>query len=278
MQTKKIAIMLLVHKNEEQVNRLIKHLAHDFAIYVHIDRRSSLKINPHENVFVYQKYKTYHGSFNQIIATLFLLEAAFKQGHERYLLISGQDLPIKTNAQIEQFFVNNNNEYVEFAKIPRIDGWPDMENMTNYFPNFSPKKMNFGQKVVWQLFYRFSLLRPRKLDYDFYGGANWTNYTHACVTKIFTYLQENPAYIKRYRWTNCADEIFYQTILAQIKEINIIDDQQRYVDWSAGGLNPKTLLLEDFDKIIKSDKLFARKFDVAVDAQVIEAMYERITK
>lgn len=100
----RIAIMMLVHNNERQVQRLINYLSNDFDKYVHIDKRCSLKINESENVFVFMKYKTYWGSFNLVIATLFLLRKAFKKGYERYILISGQDLPIKTNYEIINFF------------------------------------------------------------------------------------------------------------------------------------------------------------------------------
>ena len=89
---RKIAIMMMVHKNEEQVNRLINHLSKDFDIYVHIDKRSSLNIYESENVFAFKKYNTYWGSFNQIMSTLFLLKRAYNTKYNRYLLISGQEI------------------------------------------------------------------------------------------------------------------------------------------------------------------------------------------
>jgi hypothetical protein len=128
----RIAIMMLVHNNERQTQRLINHLSNDFDIYVHIDKRCYLKINESENTFVYKKYKTYHGSFNQIIATLFLLRKAFEKGYDRYLLISGQDLPLKTNKEIKNFFQNNNSEYIDIKKIPDPDGWPDLGRLTAF--------------------------------------------------------------------------------------------------------------------------------------------------
>jgi hypothetical protein len=100
----RIAVMMLVHKNENQVNRLINHLSKGFDVYIHIDKRSSLKIYTQENIFVYKKYKTYWGSFNQIIATLYLLKKAHRKKYDRYILISGQELPIKTNTEIKIFF------------------------------------------------------------------------------------------------------------------------------------------------------------------------------
>jgi hypothetical protein len=276
-----IAIMLLVHKNEEQVNRLINHLSKDFHVYVHIDKRFSVNIIKSENVFIYKKYKTYWGSYNQIAATLYLLRKAFEIKYDRYILISGQDLPIKTNDEIKKFFLNNNLEYLDIVKIPNSNGWPNMDRLTTY-NNMNEKYRNSGKilsifnRIITRVFRKVSKILPRRIDYDFYGGSNWTNYTHNCVQKIFEYLKENKKYINRYKWTSCADEIFYQTIINKLEGITIENNCLRYIDWETGPEYPRILRKEDHDKIINSNKLFARKFDENIDNTVIEMMYKRI--
>ena len=278
----KIAIMMLVHKNENQVNRLIKHLSKDFDVYVHIDKRCSVKINESENVHIYKKYKAYHGSFNQIIATLYLLEKAFEKGYDRYLLISGQDLPIKTNEKIKRVFENNNKEYINITKIPTSDGWPDMNGLTKYNLDNIYRGLNCTKiqiliyKTIKKLVYYLSKIIPRKIDYDFYGGANWTNYTHNCVKKIFDYLSNDKKYIERYKYTNGADEIFYQTIVNKLNGITIENDCLRYVDWESGPEYPRTLRKDDYKKIVESGNIFARKFDETVDNEIINIIYETI--
>ncbi|MDR2205056.1 MAG: beta-1,6-N-acetylglucosaminyltransferase [Flavobacteriaceae bacterium] len=276
-QKKKIAIMIIVHKNNEQIDRLVKHLSKDFDIYIHIDKRSSLKIRETEGVFVYRKYNVYWGSFNQIIATLFLLKKAFKTGYNRYILISGQDLPIKTNEEIKIFFENNDEEYIHIDKIPRPDGWPDMGRLTRYY--FSRLNGRTGwKKLLRKLAEIVSKLiekiKPRKLDYDFYGGSSWTNYTHNCVKKMFDFLENNPNYINRFKWTHCSDEIFYQTIVNQLDGLKITNDSLRYISWADSGASPKILKEEDYEEIIRSEALFARKFDENTDAKIIEMIYK----
>jgi hypothetical protein len=279
--------MMLVHKNERQTNRLINHLSNDFDIFVHIDKRCSLKINKSKNVFIFKKYKTYWGSFNQIIATLYLLRKAFEKGYDRYLLISGQDLPLKTNEEIKNFFQNNIFEYVDINKIPNSDGWPNMNRLTAFNLDNRIHGMNINYRII-KIFYRledkiinkiFSIISkyfPRKLDYDFCGGANWTNYTHNCVRKILNYLENDKKYIKRYLWTSCADEIFYQTIIAKLDGLKIENNYLRYIDWESGPEYPKILREEDYEKIIVSKALFARKFDENVDKYIIEKIYKKI--
>jgi hypothetical protein len=274
--------MLLVHNNENQVNRLVKHLSNDFDVYVHIDKRCSINIIKSEKIFIYKNYKTYWGSFNQIIATLYLLKEAFKKGYDRYILISGQDLPIKSNKEIEKFFDNNNFEYLNIGKIPNSEGWPSMNRLTAY--NLDNKYRGTGDKSKYDIIFRIqrksfhilNKIKKRKLDYDFYGGENWTNYTHNCVKKIFEYLENDRNYIKRYKWTNCADEIFYQTIINKLNGIMIKKNSLRYIDWKSGPEYPKILRVEDYEKIMNSGNLFARKFDETVDNQIIEMIYKKI--
>lgn len=280
---RKIAVMITAHKNDEQVNRLINHLSKDFDIFIHIDKRSSLKIRETENVFVYKKYKVYWGSFNQIMATLYLLKKAFTQRYDRYILISGQDLPIKTNEEISDFFDNNDKEYISGQKLPiaSLSGNGGLDRMTRYWVNHRGR----GKFLINRLYNRcerhfFNILsrkRPRPIDYEFHKGTNWINFTHKCVGKIFEYLDKNPQYIKRFKWTTCADEIFYHTILNLLEELEVENENLRYVNWTDGPEYPKTLRLEDYEKIIQSNnKLFARKFDEDIDKEIIEMIYNKL--
>ena len=272
---------MLVHKNENQVNRLIKHLSKDFDVYVHIDKNSSINIEAQNNVFIYKKYKIYWGSFNQIIATLYLLRNAHRKGYDRYILISGQDLPIKTNKEIKEFFQNNYSEYLYIIKIPNEDGWPNMKKrLLSYHIECRSEeaKNKISYRIKRKIFHIYSKIKPRKLDYDFYGGWTWTNYTRNCVEKIFEYLKKDKKYIKRYKWTICADEIFFQTIIHQIDGIDIKNDYLRYIVWENGQDHPQTLRICDYENIIESGNLFARKFDETIDNEIIDKIYKRIEK
>jgi hypothetical protein len=55
-----------------------------------------------------------------------------------------------------------------------------------------------------------------------------------------------------------------QTLLGRRHEGRIAADK-RYIDWSAGGNNPKLLRREDAPAVLASGAWFARKLDMAVD-------------
>ncbi|MDR3049718.1 MAG: beta-1,6-N-acetylglucosaminyltransferase, partial [Elusimicrobiota bacterium] len=203
--------MLTTYHNKSQIERLINHLSKDFDIYIHIDKKSKLEIQERNNVFVYKKYKSYWGSFNQIMAILFLFEQSYKRGYDRYLLISDNDLPLKTNQQIKDFFIDNDNEYFTSVKLPCLD-WDRgvLYRVLEYWPAVKKKDR---RPLTWKIArFFFKLCGKRPLDYEFYGGADWFNFTHNCLDKMFTYLKENPKYIQRFRWTYVASEIFFQTL------------------------------------------------------------------
>ena len=278
-----IAILVLAHKNEEQVNRLVDHLVKDFSIYVHIDKNSKIKIKEQENVYVYKKYKTYWGSYNIVRATLLLLKKAYENAYNRYLLISGQDLPIKTNEEIKKFFTENKCEYIfgEKMPVPGVTSNGGLEWVTKYWPNWNLRE---NKNMLKEKIYRFerkvlniiSKIKIRPLDYEFYKGMQWVNFTHDCVKKILNYLENDKKYLKRYKWTNCSDEIFFQTLLNQLKDLHIVNNSLRFVDWESGPEFPRVLRENDYDRIINSGAIFARKFDADIDERIISKIFEKI--
>ena len=48
-----------------------------------------------------------------------------------------------------------------------------------------------------------------------------------------------------------------------------------YTDWSERKPNPKILTTSDFEKLVRSGKLFARKFDMDADANIFTMLEQR---
>ena len=48
-------------------------------------------------------------------------------------------------------------------------------------------------------------------------------------------------------------------------------DSKRYIDWKRG--NPYTFRKEDFNNLINSKALFARKFDLSVDKEIVDMIF-----
>lgn len=52
----------------------------------------------------------------------------------------------------------------------------------------------------------------------------------------------------------------------------IIRDAMRYIDWTRG--NPYIFRSADFEQLMSSDRMFARKFDEKVDFDIVERIFE----
>lgn len=65
-------------------------------------------------------------------------------------------------------------------------------------------------------FIRLSNVTNYKLkhfNYDIYAGSNWLNINKQMLEYVDNFLTENQKYIKLFKYSGLADEIFFHTIL-----------------------------------------------------------------
>jgi len=211
------------------------------------------------------------------------MKVSTSKNYDRYLLISGQDLPILSNQDIIKYFTDNINNYLRGERLPALF-WRELpqgglDRMKYFYANcHNNKLLNISSRLLNYTLHRFQDIFKyyRKIPNDLYGGSTWFNLTHEaiiiCLEKMY-----DEKYINMFKYTRCADEIIIQSILYNSKlSSSIINDNLRYTDWNKGGNSPKVLTLDDFKKIVNSGKLFARKFDYAIDSKVIEKIYQYI--
>jgi hypothetical protein len=95
-----------------------------------------------------------------------------------------------------------------------------------------------------------------------YGGPNWFAISSRCATHVLDYLQEHPEYCRFFVRALVPDELFLQTLILNSPfRDHVINDALRLTDWETGASSPRVLTGEDFDRLIASDSLYARKFD-----------------
>ncbi len=95
---------------------------------------------------------------------------------------------------------------------------------------------------------------------------------------ILEYVSKNPELKRFYKYSWAPDEMFFQTILMNSSlKSDIINDNKRYIDWEKKNVPLPAILTEkDFDKILMSDKLFARKFDINIDKKILDLIDKEI--
>jgi hypothetical protein len=80
-------------------------------------------------------------------------------------------------------------------------------------------------------------------------------------------------------YEDCSDEKFFQTLIHKIDGVKIESNNLRYIDWGNERTgHPRILCMSDYDKIMYSNALFARKFDESTDNEVIEKIYTAINQ
>lgn len=90
------------------------------------------------------------------------------------------------------------------------------------------------------------------------------------VDWILEYLRNHYNYVSYFMHCSTPDESFFQTLVMNSPYKDEREDYLHYVDWSESGNSPKTLTIDDYEKLKASDKLMARKLDTEVDRRIID--------
>ncbi|WP_300370948.1 beta-1,6-N-acetylglucosaminyltransferase [Brachyspira sp.] len=275
----KICFLILAHKNHNQIMRLINYIKKDFDIYVHIDKKSKVNIKSFDNVKIYKEMVTYHGDISLVKASLFLLREAFKNNHDRYLFISGQDIPLKTNREIINFFnIHKDKEFISYENIRNNDHiYNEMSFRLNTY-NFGKLYRLILHRKIRKFLSDLAIIK-RTTPENIYYGSQWWNLTNNAVKYILDYDENNPNFLKRFNYTWGSDEFFFQSILlnSPFKD-NCVNDNLRYIVWNGGA--PLNLKIKDYDCIKNNinNNIFARKFDETIDNDIIDKLYEDINE
>lgn len=287
----RIAYMIQAHDGFNQLCILIDSLDNECnEIFIHIDKKNeALFINIKEK---YKKNKNIHiieerisvnwGGFSQIEATLALMKSVYNSNleYDYVSLISGQDMPIKSNEYIDEFLkLNYGKNFIEYDSIGKYKWRLKVYNI------FSENKLNRKKYIkLIDVFIRklqmnvFKINRNNLINFDLYIGSQWFTITYECMKYIIEYVaKENRKYLLDYKYTACPDEHFFQNILLNsIYKTSVINDNLRLIDWSEGKNSPKTLTIEDKEKILESKALWARKFDLNIDNNIISYIGEEL--
>ena len=286
MTQQKIAVIITAHSNSSQLLRLCKHLSEEFDVYLHLDVASKLEPDDFRfspRIWVQKKFRCDWGNPGTIHATLSLLSLAESnlRGYDRYVIISGQDVPLKTNSEIRQLFeASPDKNFMSCRKVH-----PD-EKLMARVSQFHWKPANKSRGISWLIRVLVSrtlsmvqyFLPPRRSDYEIYFGECWMDLMGKTVREVLEFVETNPQFLERFRHTLCPEEMFFHTAI-HLLGLGICGTDQllRYIDWTTGPEHPRTLRMDDFEKLSNSSAIFARKLDEKIDSEIIESLYARLT-
>ena len=285
---KKHAYLIMAHTQPELLKKLLKMLDNERNdIYLHID--SKAKDYPLDEVAaVLQKSKCIFtertdvkwGSYSQIHCEMVLLKEAVKTEHAYYHLLSGMDLPIKSQEQIFAFFekynglefVDEDDATISEAALYRVKYTHKFYGKAGSVKDILGALSVKGQKLL-------GVDKTQKYgNIIFQKGRNWFSITHGLAKLVV----EKEDWIQEvFGQSVCGDELFLQTVARNSEYAEKICNPNtmpevpdtRYIDWKRGSNNnPYVFRKDDFEELKNALGLFARKFDLNVDKKIVEKL------
>ena len=291
----KQGILITAYKEINHLMKLINFFDDDFYLYIHIDQKSRITkdetevIQKAKNVvFFSRQFNVNWGGNNHLKSILLLSKEAIKNENIEYFhVISGQDFPIKSCNSIKRYLINNNGkEFLGSFEMP-AKIWGDDGGMAricyfNFYDIFNAKTWIGSHTIRLLLKAQKKLKIKRNIPQNFpklFGGSTWWTLSYPCLKYVVNYTKNNPYFLKRFKYSFGSAEIYFQTIIMNSPfKPNVMNKNLRYIDWNRGtGSNPSNLDETDYDKIIKSDAIFARKFAYPVSERLINKIEEHIT-
>lgn len=292
------AYLIMAHHNFNQLYRLVKFLdSHSNDIYLHVDRKASgfnasifLTACSVSKVFLMPRKSLAWGGDSLTRCEIDLLKAALPRKYDYYHLISGDDIPLRPLHDIDEFFQSHAGE--EFISV----NW-DATNKPNtgiynriryfsFFQNWVGRGSSGAKRFFWEIQLilkniqkKCCIDRCRGISFKLGKGSQWFSVTHQFAVQIITYYES--VLKKAFAFSCGSDELLVQTVILNSSEfmprLSALGNM-RLIDWSrsSDGCSPYTFTAEDFEMLISSDKLWARKVSEKVDSDLIQKIYQSI--
>lgn len=290
------AYLVAAHGDFEQLKALLRLLDDpQNDIYLHIDKKAGAFSPADFTAMVRQgslhfvpRQSSAWGSARFIDVMLSLLGTAAATEHQYYHLLSGADLPLKTQPAIHAFFqAHAGLEFLNYQH-PAVNPADLHYKLGLYQPLYQlPVKrgalFSALNRVNEKLQNLLRVDRLRHCPFAFQKGHLWFSITQDFAGYV---LAQAPIYRPWFRLSACGDEFFFHTIMVSspFDERRYMPEAYddplatlRYIDWSrGGGTSPHTFTLEDYAALIAAPHLFARKFDAARDPELFQKLTARL--
>ncbi|WP_341529209.1 beta-1,6-N-acetylglucosaminyltransferase [Nostoc sp. UHCC 0302] len=288
-----IGFILITHRNNLQLNRLINKLNSMFnypLIVCHHDfSKCDLSVDklPKNVLLVRPHLQTEWAGFSVVEATGKALKLMYEvaDAPDWFVLLSGADYPIKTARQILDDLTSNPYDvYIQYEQITyktyKQDLKPNMLWQKNSYQRYCTKSFSFHYFKNLEISLDHPLLTKPFLPFSkklaCFSGSQWFCANRKAANYIIDFHSQKNALTLYYSKIKYADESYFQTVLANAPHLKLKNDRRRYIDWSASGCHPKTLLMEDLPNLLASSAHFARKFDIDIDINILNEL-DKIT-
>ena len=273
-----MAYLLLCHKNPKQINIFINQLLRygDCDIYIHMDIKSKSlcnQIKKNERVHCFSKYNVRWGSFEIVLAGLYLMKKAIDSNntYTHFYFGTGQDLLVKNGlydylgqSSADAFIhikgeITNNNR----AAARYLISWPKKLMIRDDWHPY--RFIRIAIQLLCSVGIKTYPNKEKLLQTPkFYEGHTWFIAKNEVIKYIVDYCSEHKDYVNYWKNSLASDLMFFQTIIMNSPYKDNLEDELMYVNFGKtfGTMNhPLTITMENC-KELKNGKWFcARKFE-----------------
>jgi hypothetical protein len=274
----RLAYLVSAYKNLGQVGRLARRLdSGDSVFLVHVDRKTEdaqylalvNEVADLPSVHFLERHTCHWGGFGHVRATLKGIDWLVGRSvpFDYLVLLTGQDYPIKSNTSIDRFFAEHQGRSFMLVDSLPTEWWS---------PQGGLGRIEYRHLRIYGHHLRLPLKRRFPEGLQPYGGGAYWCLSREAVEYVSRFVAERPDVVTFFKHVDIPDEIFFQTVLMNSEFAHtVVNDHLRYIDWTRGR-SPAILETTDFEALARSPKLFARKFDVEHDEQILKLIDDRL--
>lgn len=262
----KHAYLIIAHNEFNVLKELIKAIDYiDNDIYIHFDKKVTdvpELTTEYSSLFVIKdRIDVRWGSVSQIKSEYRLFETAYaaETEYSYYHLISGVHFPLKPQSEIHSYFNSLNGKSVlsplpwDIPEIRRKMGQYHFFISGQYSKNKFIRNIN---NILWRLCLRIQGNKWMRNSAIIAGKySNWVSISKNDIPLI---VKNKKEILKSFMYTWCADELFIPYIFKK-EHISYLEHNLLYQVFEKA--SPKILNSSDYQVIIESKALFARKFN-----------------
>lgn len=276
----RIAHIIIAHTNPNQLSRLINRLQHsDADFYLHIDLKVDIAafkslLDIPNVTFIKNRINCNWGGNSLFIGIISALKEVLSltQNYDYINLLSGQDYPLVPPGEFHDYLKKNAG--ISFISYETAVGSAWLKEVAHRYEKYHLTDLNFKWKYTLQKIMNAVLpLKKFPVKGQFYGGnkATWWTVTTAAARYVTEQLQQSEKLTRSLKYSWGTDEFVFSSLLMNSPfKGQVLNNNLRYIDWSERKVNPKLLSIADFESLKQSGMMFARKFDMLKDPEILD--------
>ena len=270
----KVSFVLLAHEHPDKLKGLITSLLSTGSnIFVHHDATASGDLEQSVadwrldqlpgKIYFAERVKVVWGEWSIIQATLNCLEQVRQHDKDSdyLMLLSGSCMPVKPVKLLEQYLTSSGKDHIEAVNAEKhqwVTAGLQKQRWSKYHLfnwRYQPWKFEKALEIQRKL----KIKRVIPLKHTAHMGSQWWCLRRSTVMRIMSLVDKKPILKRFYRFTWVPDELFFQTLVANLVPVEERDSEllTRYT-FNSWGI-PRVYYDDDYPELLGESKFFVRK-------------------